>query len=431
MEWKSEYQRRLTTSEDAVGTITSGMRVFIHGAVAVPVPLVDALVRDAGRLENVELTHMHTEAEAAYTRPEYAGHFRLNALFIGANTREAVNAGRADYTPIFLSEIPSLFYSGLLPLDVALVTVSPPDSHGYVSLGTSVDCALAACETARFVIGCVNRHMPRTLGNSWVHVSRFHRLVEADFPLKEIVPEPLTNFEVQIGRNVAGLIEDGSTLQLGIGAIPNAVAAALSDKHDLGVHTEMFSDGVVELAENGVVTGRRKGYHPGKTVSSFVLGSSKVYSFVDNNPMVELHPVNWVNDGDIIRQHERMVAINSAIEIDLTGQVVSDSIGDRLFSGIGGQMDFMRGAALSPGGKPIIALPSTAKGASRIVARIRAGAGVVTTRGHVHYVVTEYGVAYLYGKNLRQRAEALIAVAHPDHRAELRSDLRAYQKAEA
>ena len=289
-----------------------------------------------------------------------------------------------------------------------------------MSLGTSVDCALAATCSAKITIGCVNRFMPRTLGNSWVHVSRFTALVEADVPLPEAAPAPLSDIEREIGRNVAALIESGSTLQLGIGAIPNAVLEALRDKHDLGVHTEMFSDGVVDLAECGVITGSAKTYHPGKIVTSFALGTRKLYDFVDNNPMVEFHPADWVNDGDIIRRNCKMVAVNSAIEIDVTGQVVSDSIGDRVYSGIGGQMDFMRGAALSPGGKPIIAIPSQARGKSRIVNYLHPGGGVVTTRGHVHYVVTEYGVAFLHGKTLRQRADALIAIAHPDHRAELR-----------
>jgi acyl-CoA hydrolase len=428
MDWREDYRSKMTTADDALVAVKSGMRVFLHGAAATPSLLVDALLRRAPAVEHVEITHLHTHGEAAYTNPEYLGHFRLNALFIGANVRDAVNSGRADYTPVFLSEIPALFKNGTLRLDVALITTSPPDEHGYVSLGTSVDVALAAALTAKTVIACVTPQMPRTLGNSWIHVSRLTHVVEADVPLHETPSPPLTDCDVEIGRNVAGLIEDGSTLQMGIGAIPNAVLKALHDKHDLGVHTEMFSDGLIDLVEGGVITGARKSYHPHKIVSSFLNGTRRLYDFVHNNPAVELHPVDWVNDGDIIRRNCRMVAINSCIEIDLTGQVVSDSIGDKLFSGIGGQMDFMRAAALSPGGKPIIALPSTAKSQSRIVSRLKPGAGVVTTRGHVHYVVTEYGVAYLHGKNLRQRADALISVAHPDHRAELRRELLTYQR---
>lgn len=427
-DWKSHYQAALCSADDALEVVKSGMRVFVHGAAATPTVLIEALVRRAPAVENVEITHLHTHGEATYTKPEYAGHFRLNALFMGANVREAVNAGRADFMPVFLSEIPRLFRSGELPIDVALVTVSPPDRHGYVSLGTSVDVALEAVQAAREVVACVTPYMPRTLGNSWVHVSKLSRIVEADVPLHETACAPAGPVEREIGRNVAALVENGATLQMGIGAIPNAVLDALHDRHDLGIHTEMFSDGVVDLVERGVITGAAKTYHVNKIVAAFVNGTRRVFDFVADNPMVEMHPVDWVNDGDIIRRNCRMTALNSAIEIDLTGQVVSDSIGDKLFSGIGGQMDFMRGAALSPGGKPIIALPSMAKDQSRIVSRLKPGAGVVTTRGHVHYVVTEYGTAYLHGKNLRQRAEALIAIAHPDARAELRRELRAYQR---
>lgn len=425
--WKEQYHKQIRTPQEAVQLVQSGMRVFVHGAAATPTPLIEALTARAPELHDVEIVHLHTEGPAPYITPEHAGHFRVNALFIGSNTRDAINAGRGDYTPVFLSEIPRLFRNGSLRLDAALLNVSPPDAHGFVSLGTSVDCALAAAENARFVIGMVNRHVPRTLGNSWVHVSRFAALVPLDAPLHEVACPAPNEIELAIGRYVGTLVEDGSTLQMGIGAIPNAVLQALRDKRDLGVHTEMFSDGLVDLVEAGVVTGRCKGYHPCKIVASFVNGSRKVYDFVHDNPRVEMHPVDWVNDGDVIRRNTKMVAINSAIEVDLTGQVVSDSIGTRLYSGIGGQMDFMRGAALSPGGKPIIALPSQSKGQSRIVNQIKPGAGVVTTRGHVHYVVTEYGIAYLHGKTLRQRAEALIAIAHPDHRSELRRNLHRYQ----
>lgn len=428
MNVKQRYLEKLRHADEALTLVESGMRVFLHGAAATPRVLIDALVRRAPELENVEITHMHTEGDAPYARAEYAGHFRVNALFMGKNVRAAVNEGRGDYMPVFLSEIPGLFSEGILPLDVALLTVSPPDEHGYMSLGTSVDCALAASQHARYVIGCVNPNMPRTLGNSWVPLDRFTCLVEADVPLYQTEASPPGETAATIGSYVAELIEDGSTLQLGIGAIPDAVLQALRDKRDLGIHTEMFSDGVVDLVEAGVITGRRKTYHRDKIVSSFLYGSQRVYDFAHNNPMVEMHPVNWVNDGDIIRRNANMMAINSCIEVDLTGQVVSDSIGDYVFSGIGGQIDFMRAAALSPGGKPIIALPSTARGMSRIVANLQRGAGVVTTRGHVHYVVTEYGIAYLHGKNLRERAEAMIGIAHPDYRAELQEGLRSYQK---
>ncbi len=417
------------TADEAVSVVRSGMRVFVHGAAATPHVLIDALMRRAPELEKVEITHLHTEGDAPYVRPEFQGHFRLNALFLGPNTREAVNAGRADYMPVFLSEIPLLFRQGVLPIDVALLSVSPPDAHGYVSLGTSVDCALAAAETAKYLVGFVNRRMPRTLGNSFVHVSRFTSLVDGDSPLPTAHVKPISDVERRIGKYVAELVRDGDTLQMGIGGIPNAVLEALRDHRDLGIHTEMFSDGVVDLVERGVVTGARKTYHPRKIVTSFVVGSQTLYDFVHDNPMVEFHPSNWVNDGDIIRRNANMVAINSAIEVDVTGQVVSDSIGSRVFSGIGGQMDFMRGAALSPGGRPIIALPSTARDQSRIVCCLQPGGGVVTTRGHVHFVVTEYGVAELHGKNLRQRAAALIAVAHPAHRESLRAGLHAYQRA--
>jgi 4-hydroxybutyrate CoA-transferase len=419
---------KTTTADQALRIVESGMRVFLHGAAATPEPLINAMVAQADRLRDVEITHLHTHGDATYTKPEYVDSFRVNALFIAPNTRDAINEGRGDYIPIFLSEIPRLFKSGTLQIDVALLTVSPPDEHGYVSLGSSVDVALAAAESARFVIGSVSRFVPRTLGNSWVHISRFTHLVQTDAPLAETKAEPLSDCVLAIGENVASLIDDGSTLQLGIGAIPNAVLHALRNKRDLGIHTEMFSDGVVDLVECGVITGARKSYHPYKIVSSFVAGSRRVFDFIDNNPMIELHPVNWVNDGDVIRRNSNMVAVNSAIEMDLTGQVAADSIGTKLFSGIGGQLDFMRAAALSPGGKPIIALPSTAKGQSRIVSLLKPGAGVVTTRGHVHFVVTEFGVADLYGKNLRQRAAAMIAIAHPDHRAELTRSLRDYQK---
>jgi 4-hydroxybutyrate CoA-transferase len=405
----------------AAGAVRSGQRVFVHGGAAVPRALVDALVARAPELRDVEVVHLHTLGSAPYTAPALATCFRHRALFVGANVREAVHAGRADYVPVFLSDIPALFRTGRLPVDVALLNVSPPDAHGFCSLGTSVDVAKAAAETAGFVVAQINRAMPRSLGDSFVHVSRFGATIDVDEPpLAESEAAP-SAAEEAIGRQVAGLVEDGATLQLGIGAVPNAVLAALRGHRDLGVHTEMFSDGVVELVEAGVITGARKPVHPGKVVASFVVGTGRTYAFVHDNPMVELHPCDYTNDTALIRRHPAMTAINSALQVDLTGQVCADSLGPRVYSGVGGQMDFMRGAALAPRGKPVIALPATAKGGtlSRIVPVLSPGAGVTTTRAHVHYVVTEYGVADLHGKDLRDRARALFALAAPAFREEL------------
>jgi acyl-CoA hydrolase len=366
----------------------------------------------------VELVHLHTLGAAPYAAPELAARFRHRALFVGANVREAVQAGRADFVPVFLSDIPDLFRTGRLPLDVALLNVSPPDAHGFCSLGTSVDVAKAAAESARVVIAQVNAAMPRSLGDSFVHVSRFDAIVEVDEPPLAEAPATPSPVDEAIGRHVAGLVEDGATLQMGIGAIPNAVLAELTGHRDLGVHTEMFSDGVVSLVKIGVISGARKPVHRGKVVASFVVGTAQTYRFVDDNPAVELHPCDYTNDTALIRRHVAMTAINSALEVDLTGQVCADSLGPRIYSGVGGQMDFMRGAALADRGKPIIALPATAKrGAlSRIVPALTPGAGVTTTRAHVHYVVTEYGVADLHGKSLRERARALIGLAAPQFR---------------
>lgn len=412
--------RSVDDPADAIAAVRSGDRVFIHTAAAAPRQLVHALADRAPELSDVEIVSLHTEGPAPYADPEVAGSFRVNALFIGANVREAIQEGRGDFLPIFLSEVPALFRSGVLPLDVALVQVSPPDKHGFCSLGVSVDASRAAVHEARHVIAQVNPQMPRSHGDGLIHVDRFHAMVEVDEPLPESPPAELSEAEMNIGRHVASLIEDGSTLQMGIGAIPDAVLAALTDHRDLGVHTEMFSDGLIDLVERGVVTGEKKRIHPGKIVASFVMGSRRVYDFLDDNPLVAMLDVAYVNDTAVIRRNPKVVAINSAIEVDLTGQVCADSIGTRMYSGIGGQMDFVRGASLSPGGKPVIALPSTTrKGRTRIVPYLQQGAGVVTTRAHVHYVVTEWGVANLYGKNLRQRAEALIDVAHPDHREDL------------
>jgi 4-hydroxybutyrate CoA-transferase len=364
---------------------------------------------------------MHTDGPAPHVAPGLAGHLRHRALFVGSNVREAVNDGRADFVPVFLSDIPALFTSGQLPLDVALIHVSPPDAHGYCSLGTSVDVVPAAVQAARLVIAQINPRMPRTLGNSFIQLGQIDLAVEADTSLFEHQVPPPTDLEQRIGTHVANLVEDGATLQLGIGGIPNAALAALTDRKDLGVHTEMFSDGLLDLVEAGVLTGRAKTIHPGKIVTTFLMGSQRLYDWVHDNPMLEMHPVDYTNDTSIIRRNTRMTAINSALQVDLTGQVCADSIGTRIYSGVGDQMDFMRGAALSQGGKAIIALPSTAKdgGISRIVPTLAMGAGVTTTRAHVQYLVTEFGVAYLHGKSIRERAQALIGIAHPDFRDQL------------
>jgi len=409
-----------TTPETAVQVIRSGNRVFIHGVAAAPQRLIQAMTDRASELRNVEIVHLHTEGKAPYAAPGLESSFRVNALFIGANVREAIGAGRGDFTPVFLSEVPALFRRGVLSIDVALVQVSPPDSHGYCSLGISVDVAVAAVQTARHVVAQVNPRMPRTHGDGLIHRSVFHAMVEVDEPLPENPPTAPGPVEIAIGRHVAGLIEDGATIQTGIGAIPDAVLAALTGHRRLGVHTEMFSDGLIDLVERGVVTGEEKRIYRAKIVAGFVMGSRRLYDFVDDNPLIAMLDIAFINDTSIIRRNPRVCAINSAIEIDLTGQVCADSIGERLYSGVGGQMDFIRGASLSEGGKPIIALPSTtSKGESRIVATLKPGAGVVTTRAHVQFVVTEHGVADLYGKTLRARAAALIAIAAPEHREAL------------
>ena len=407
--------------------VRSGDRVFVHGAAAAPQTLIRGLMERADALRDVEVTHLHTLGPAPYVAPGMERSFRHRALFVGSNVRAAVQAGRADFVPVFLSDIPDLFRSGQLPLDVALLNVSPPDGHGYCSLGTSVDVALAAALSAKTVIAQLNRAMPRSLGQSFVHVSRFAATVEVDEPPIVEAPAQPSEVERKIGENVASLVEDGATIQMGIGAIPNAVLAALGDRRELGVYTEMFTDGVVDLVERGVITGARKPIFPGKVVASFVMGTERTYRFLHDNPMVEMLPCDVTNDTARIRRHPRMTAINSAIQVDLTGQVCADSIGARVYSGVGGQMDFMRGAALAPGGKAIIALPATAKdGAlSRIVPSLLPGAGVTTTRAHVHYLVTEYGVAQLHGKSVRERGLALIELAAPQFREELGRELHA------
>ncbi len=410
----------MISAEEAVMAIKSGDRVFLQTAAATPAKLVKAMVGRASSLKDVEIVSLHTEGDAPYVRPEYHGIFRLNAFFVGRNVRSAVQCGDADAMPIFLSDVPSMFYNDIMPLDVALVHVSPPDRHGFCSLGVSVDVTRAAVHTARHVIAQVNPHMPRTHGEGLLHVSKISALVESDEPLPEFPPHPLSDAELRIGQYIASIVEDGATLQMGIGAIPDATLAALGNHKDLGVHSEMFSDGVVDLVEKGVITGRYKKTHNEIIVASFLMGSRKLYDFVDDNPLVEMFPSDYINDTREIRKNPKVAAINSAIEIDMTGQVCADTIGTKHFSGVGGQMDFIRGAALSPGGKPIIALPSvTARGESRIVPQLRPGAGVVTTRAHVQYVVTEYGIVNLFGKNFRQRIEAMASIAHPDFREEI------------
>ncbi|MDT3683187.1 MAG: acetyl-CoA hydrolase/transferase C-terminal domain-containing protein [Truepera sp.] len=408
---------KLVSAPEAVRVVRSGDRVYIHSVAAAPRALITALAGRAGELRDVEIVQLHTEGPAPYAAPELAASFRVNALFVGKNVRDAVARGQGDYVPIFLSEVPALFRSRAMPLDVALITVTPPDKHGYCSLGVSVDASRAAAQSARYVVAQVNANMPRSHGDGLIHVKDIDLAVEQADPIPEVGRPALGELELTIGAYVAGLVEDGATLQLGIGAIPEAVLAALAGHVDLGVHTEMFSDGVVDLVEQGVITGARKRSHPGKVVASFVMGSRRLYDFIDDNPAVLLLDVAYTNDTAVIRRNPAVTAINSALEIDLTGQVCADSLGTHQYSGVGGQMDFIRGAALSERGKPIIVLPSTTKrGESRIVPYLKQGAGVVTTRAHVNYVVTEHGVASLHGKNLRQRARALVGIAHPDHR---------------
>lgn len=407
-----------TSREKALSHIKSGDRVFMQGSAATPAFLLDGLVKRADELRRVELISISTFGDLEITKPEYRESFFFNALFVSANIRQAVNEGRGDYIPVFLSEIPRLFESGLLPVDVALLHVSPPDAHGYCSLGTSVDVARAALTHARYVIAQVNPQMPRTHGDGLIHINEIDALVECNEPLPEVsYGAKATEKELRIGQYCAELIDDRATLQMGIGAIPDAVLSCLHNHKDLGVHTEMFSDGVLPLLESGVVTNKYKKHHPGKVITAFAAGTRKLYDFVDDNPMVNFLSAAYVNDSAVIRKNPKVVAVNSAIEIDLFGQVAADTIGEYQYSGVGGQMDFIRGAALSDGGKPIIAMSSTTRnGASKIVPYLKTGSAVVTTRAHVHYIVTEYGVAHLFGKNLRQRAEALRDIAHPDHR---------------
>jgi 4-hydroxybutyrate CoA-transferase len=417
---------KIVNAAEAVAGIRSGDRVYVQGAAAAPPVLLDALVARAPELKDVSVVHFHIEGPGPHLAPEMAGHFRHIALFIGPNARAAVNEGRADYVPVFLSDVPQLFNAGLLPLDAVLCNVTVPDQHGYCSLGTSVEAMQAAIRAAKTVIAQLNTAMPRTLGESFIHVSQIDYGVEVDVPPYPRPDAAVDQVERRIAKNVAELVPDRATLQMGIGAIPTAVALFLRDKHDLGIHTELMTDSVVDLVEAGAVTGLAKERNRGKIVTTLMLGTQKLYRFVDDNPMVEMRATDFTNDTHVIRSFSRMTAINSAIAIDLTGQVCADSIGRRLYSGVGGQMDFIRGAALAAEGRPIIALPSTAAGGtvSRITPFLAEGSGVVTTRAHVRTVVTEWGVAELYGKSIRERAGALIAIAHPDFRDELTAQAR-------
>jgi 4-hydroxybutyrate CoA-transferase len=423
MTWQIDYHSKLRTPEEALGCVASGMRVYIQPGCAEPETLVEALMKRAPYVHDVEIVHMMTMGTAPYVARDMAGHFRHNAMFIGANVRDAINDGRADYTPIYLSEIEGLFESGDMPIDVALIQVSPPDAHGFCSYGVGVDTTLTAAKCARVVVAQVNDQMPRTFGDSFVHVDDIDVLVDSSRSLPELKKPVITDTHRAIARNVASLIEDGSVIQTGIGGIPDAVLAMLTDRKDLGVHSEMISDGVIPLIEAGVITGARKNFKPRKIIVGFLLGTKQIFDYVDDNPIFEFRSTSYVNDPGLIARNDNMVAINSALQVDLTGQVCSDSIGNQFYSGIGGQVDFLRGASRSKGGKPIIAISSTAKGGtiSRIVPTLSTGAGVVTSRGLVRYVVTEFGVAYLHGKTIRERAKALIEIADPNFREQLYS----------
>ena len=427
MGWQDEYQRKLTTADEALEAVTSGMRVYVHANAAYPRLLLEALARRAPKVRDVEVIHLLGFGEAFYSRPEFAESFRHNALFIGHNMRQAIEDGLADYIPVNLGEIEDLFLDHRIELDVALLHVSAPDRHGNCSLGVAVETTLTAARCAKVRIAQVNQQMPRTFGNTFVHISELDAIVECDEPLPELHAEPPTDVHQGIACNVATLIEDGACLQVGIGAIPNAILPYLSDRRDLGVHTETLTDSAIPLIEAGIINGARKQINPNKITLGFAMGTRAWYEYVNDNPLFDFQPSKYCNDPFVIAQNDRVVAINSAIEVDLTGQVVSDSVGSRLVSGFGGQLDFMRGAARSRHGRPVIAISSTARNGeiSRIVPRLKLGAGVVTTRADVHYVVTEFGVAYLHGKNVRQRAEALIQIAHPAFRDELTRELSA------
>jgi acyl-CoA hydrolase len=426
MSWVDDYRKKLVTAEEAVSVISSGDRIYVSGNAATPYFLMRALASRKDELEDVELSHVLLLGEDPFSKPGMEGHFRHNSLFVGPADRKAINEGKADYVPIFLHQIPDLFYSGEMSVDVAMLHLSPPDEHGFMSYGVEVLASKAAAETAKTVIAQVNEKMPRVLGDSFIHISRVHKVVEISEDLPQLEKKPFSEVERKIGHFIADMIDDGSTLQLGIGGIPDAVLFALKGRKDLGIHTEMVSDGVMEAIEEGIITGAKKTFHPNKVILTFLLGSEKLYEFANNNPVFEAHPTDYTNHPFNVSRNDNMVAINSAIEVDITGQICSDSIGIYIYSGFGGQVDFIRGAAHSKGGKPIIALPSTAKSGevSRIVPFLKKGAGVVTTRADVKYVVTEYGVAYLHGKNLQERTKSLINIAHPKFRPDLTKEAK-------
>ena len=425
--WHSKYKSKIVSPEEAVEAIKSGDKIVVQPGCAAPLKLIRSMVERKDDLEDVEIYHILVVGDLPYMQPGMEKHFKHRAFFIGHNTRTAVNEGRAEFIPIFLSEVTLLFKNGIIKPDIAMIHVSPPDEHGFCSYGIDVGNIKTPAEKSKIVIAQVNEHMPRGLGNSFIHISKIDYIVEYSEPLLELPQiDPNASSEIldiydRIGKNVSELIDDGATLQMGIGAIPDAVMNYLYDRNNLGVHTEMFSDGIIDLVEQGIINGEEKTLHPGKIIAGFVLGTKRLYDFLDNNPIIEFHPQEYVNDPFIIAKNNKMVAINSAIEIDLTGQVCSDSIGTRLYSGIGGQVDFVRGAAHSEGGKAVIALPSVTKNGqiSRIVPTLKEGAGVVTSRGDVHYVATEYGVVNLFGKTIQERAKALIEISHPDFREEL------------
>ncbi len=431
LNWHERYQSRMTTAEEAVKAVRSGDRMFLTGNASVPLQLLAELVKRAPELENVEICHPLAICPSDYVSPAMEGHLRINSMFISANVRKAVNEGRADFTPVMLSEFPLLFKNGHLPLDVAFIHVSPPDQHGFCSMGAESGLTISAAEVARIVVAQVNEQMPRTLGDTLMHVDRMHHIVPLNCPLTEMAMSDDVDKDVveRIAAHIAGLIPDGATMQLGIGAIPNAVLKYLLGKKDLGIHSELISDGVIDLVEAGVLTNARKSIHHGKIVAGFLLGTKRLYDWVDNNPLVELHRTEYVNDPFVVAQNDRMVAINSALEVDLTGQVCADSIGPKMYSSVGGQLDFIYGASRSKGGVPIIAMPSSAElrdgtVISKIVPMLKQGAGVVTSRNHVHFVVTEFGVAELYGKTVRQRTQALINIADPRFREDISRQAR-------
>ena len=426
MNWLDQYKSKVVAVEEAVQVVRSNDRIFLSGNAATPLLLTNALANRASELANVEVNHVLLLGDDPLSKPGMARHFRHNSLFVGPGDRQSIADGYSDYIPVHLSQIPALFCEKYIPLDVAFIHVSPPDAHGFMSFGVECAASKAAAENAKLVVAQVNERMPRTLGDVFIHVARVHKIVECSVPILELHPITASEIEERIADFITPLIEDNATLQLGIGGIPDAVLARIEGKQHLGIHTEMISDGVVEAIDKGIITSQKKTLHPGKVVATFVMGTQKLYDYVHNNPLFELHPCNYTNNPFIIAQNDKMVAINSCIEVDMTGQVCSDSIGTKIYSGFGGQVDFIRGAAYAKDGKPIIALPSTTKNGtvSRIVPQLKHGAGVVTTRADVHYVVTEFGVASLHGKNLHQRADALIAIAHPAFRQELEESLR-------